>query len=178
MSTVTAEHIKGLTWDFLAVNYDNPRPIPPFHMEMWDLCCSDNPKVAIAAPRLHAKSTSITHTYTLMMLLSRVKRFCLIVSSTESLAIEFLGDIKAELEENEPLRQKFGVKKFLKEKETNVVCLLLLVYPLSFKPVWLARSIAFGFYCFNPCLKPFRTFTASACQLMRHKFCHGMRNSI
>ena len=124
MSTVTAEHIKGLTWDFLAVNYDNPRPIPPFHMEMWDLCCSDNPKVAIAAPRLHAKSTSITHTYTLMMLLSRVKRFCLIVSSTESLAIEFLGDIKAELEENEPLRQKFGVKKFLKEKETNVVCLM------------------------------------------------------
>ena len=124
MSTVTAEHIKGLTWDFLAANYDNPRPIPDFHMEMWDLCCSDHPKVAIAAPRLHAKSTSITHTYTLMMLLSRVKRFCLIVSSTESLAIEFLGDIKAELEENEPLRQKFGIKKFLKEKETNVVCQL------------------------------------------------------
>ncbi len=51
-----------------------------------------------------------------------MKRFCLIVSSTESLAIEFLGDIKAELEENEALRQEFGVKTFLKEKETNVVC--------------------------------------------------------
>jgi len=124
MSTVTAEHIKGLAWDYLAVNYDEPKPIPKFHMEMWDLCCSDNPKVAIAAPRLHAKSTAITHTYTLMMLLSRVKRFCLIVSSTESLAIEFLGDIKAELEENEPLRRQFGIKKFLKEKETNVVCLM------------------------------------------------------
>jgi len=124
MSTVTAEHIKGLAWDYLAVNYDEPKPIPKFHMEMWDVCCSDSPKVAIAAPRLHAKSTAITHTYTLMMLLSRVKRFCLIVSSTESLAIEFLGDIKAELEENEPLRQRFGIKKFLKEKETNVVCLM------------------------------------------------------
>ena len=124
MSTVTAEHIKGLTLNYLAVNYDNPIPIPKFHMEMWDLCCSDNPKVAIAAPRLHAKSTAITHTYTLMMLLSRVKRFCLIISSTEALAIEFLGDIKAELEENEALRQKFRIKKFLKEKVTNVVCQL------------------------------------------------------
>ena len=124
MSTVTAEHIKGLTVNYLAVNYDSPKPIPPFHMEMWKLCCSDNPKVAIAAPRLHAKSTAITHTYTLMMLLSKAKRFCLIVSSTESLAIEFLGDIKAELEENEALRQEFGIKTFLKEKETNVVCLM------------------------------------------------------
>ena len=109
MSTVTAEHIKGLTWNYLAVNYDNPRPIPPFHMEMWDLCCSDNPKVAIAAPRLHAKSTAITHTYTLMMPLSRAKRFCLIVSRTESLSIECLGDIKDELGANEALRQTFGI---------------------------------------------------------------------
>ncbi|MFB3101058.1 MAG: hypothetical protein ACE1ZM_06405, partial [Gammaproteobacteria bacterium] len=124
MSTVTSRHIKGLAVDYLAVNYDNRKPIPKFHMEMWDLCCSDSPKVAIAAPRLHAKSTAITHTYTLMMLLSREKSFCLIVSSTESLAIEFLGDIKAELEENAALRQRFGIKAFLKEKETNVVCLM------------------------------------------------------
>ena len=34
MSTVTAEHIKGLAWDYLAVNYDEPKPIPKFHMEM------------------------------------------------------------------------------------------------------------------------------------------------
>lgn len=43
--------IDGFTRGLLAARYDNPKPIPSFHKEMWKLCCSGSPKVAIAAPR-------------------------------------------------------------------------------------------------------------------------------
>ena len=59
-TTIDAEVIEGFTVSHLAAKYDQPKPIPKFHLEMWDLSCSDEPKVAIAAPRKHAKSTAIT----------------------------------------------------------------------------------------------------------------------
>ena len=121
---IDAECIDGFTVGLLAAKYDNPKPIPPFHKEMWELCCSNNPKVAIAAPRSHAKSTAITHAYILAMMLFEQKQFCLLVSDTEGQAIEFLGDIKAELAENESLRKTFGVKKLLKSTESDCICLL------------------------------------------------------
>jgi hypothetical protein len=62
---INASTVKGLTLGLLAVNYDNPKPVPYFHEEMWELCCSEHKKVAIAAPRGHAKSTAITHAYIL-----------------------------------------------------------------------------------------------------------------
>ena len=119
--TVDAEVIDGLTVTLLAAKYDNPKPNPPFHHEMWELCCSDNPKVAIAAPRGHAKSTAITHAFILTMMLFRVKRFCLLVSDTEGQASEFLGDIKAELTGNDALRKTFKIKKVLKDNDTNII---------------------------------------------------------
>ena len=118
---VDAEVIDGFTKGLLAARYDNPKPIPPFHREMWGLCCSDEPKVAIAAPRGHAKSTAITFAFILAMMLFRVKRFCLLVSDTEGQAAEFLGDIKAELLGNEALRKTFGISKALKDTETNII---------------------------------------------------------
>jgi predicted phage terminase large subunit-like protein len=120
---INAEVVEGFTLGLLAASYDNPKPIPGFHKEMWDLCCSDAKKVAIAAPRGHAKSTAITHAYILSMMLFRIKTFCLLVSDTEGQAIEFLSDIKAELEGNEALRSTFGVSRLLKATETNVVVL-------------------------------------------------------
>ena len=122
-SLINSETVYGFTVGMLAAKYDNPKPIPKFHTEMWELCTSTSPKVALAAPRGHAKSTSITHAYTLCMLLFRVRDFCLLVSDTEGQAVEFLGDIKAELEDNEALRSTFGIKKLLKATETNVVCM-------------------------------------------------------
>ncbi len=119
-----ARTINGFTEGLLATRYDNPKPIPPFHQEMWDLCCSDNPKVVIAAPRGHAKSTAITHAFILSAVLFRQKSFVLLVSDTEGQAVEFLGDIKAELEDNESLKETFGVRKLLKSTDTNVICLL------------------------------------------------------
>lgn len=113
--------IDGFTKGLLAAKYDNPKPIPDFHKEMWELCCSTAPKVAIAAPRGHAKSTAITHAYILAMMLFKVKRFCLLVSDTEGQAAEFLGDIKAELTGNDALKKTFGIQKILKDTETNII---------------------------------------------------------
>jgi hypothetical protein len=67
MAIIDEDHIYGFSAGLLAAKYDNPKPIPPFHDEMWKLCCSDTSKVAIAAPREHAKSTAITHAYLLAM---------------------------------------------------------------------------------------------------------------
>ena len=123
MSTkIDAEVIAGFTVSHLWSDYDNPQLIPPFHLEMWDLCCSDEPKVAIAAPRKHAKSSAITYAYILAMMLLRQKSFCLLVSNTESQASEFLVSIKTQLESNEALQEQYGIKGLLKDTETNIIC--------------------------------------------------------
>ena len=113
--------IAGFTVGLLASKYDNPKPIPDFHHEMWELASSDEPKVAIAAPRAHAKSTSMTHCFGLALALFRIRSFILIVSDSEGQAAEFLGDIKAELESNDVLRETFQIRKIIKSTETNVI---------------------------------------------------------
>ena len=115
MTEINAQDIAGVTVGLLAAKYDDPKPIPWFHMELWELFCSDVPKAAAAAPRGHAKSTAITHAYILAMMLFRVKSFCLLVSDTEGQAVEFLGDIKAELTGNDTLKTTFGIHKILKD---------------------------------------------------------------
>jgi len=120
---IDAEVVEGFTVSHLWANYDSPRGIPPFHLEIWDLCGSDEPKVAIASPRKHGKSTAVTYAYILVMMLTRKKSFCLLVSNTESQASEFLMSIKSELESNEGLQARYGIKGLEKDTETNIVCL-------------------------------------------------------
>jgi predicted phage terminase large subunit-like protein len=117
-----AKVVHGFTVGMLAARYDSPKPVPKFHMEMWEDCCSDEQYVAFAAPRGHAKSTSITHAYGLAALLLQQADFALIVSDTETQAAEFLGDMKAELLDNDALRQTFKVKKMLKDSGTDFIC--------------------------------------------------------
>lgn len=121
MSMVTPKVVDGLTQGFLMARYDSPVKIPDFHWTMWEACCSPNKYVAMAAPRGHAKSSSITHAYTLAMILLKARDFALIVSDTETQAIEFLNDIRIELTENEGLRETFGVRKLVKDTETNII---------------------------------------------------------
>ena len=117
--------LTGFTVSMLAPKYDNPKPIPAFHHEMWELFCDVSEKrAAIAAPRGHAKSTAITLAYILAMMLFRVRDFCLLVSDTEGQAVEFLGDIKAELLGNDRLRETFGVESLVKDTEANIICKL------------------------------------------------------
>ncbi len=123
-----AQIIEGFVGSILAKKFDQPAPIPDCHREWWQLCTSPERFVAIAAPRGHAKSTAITHSYTLACLLFRQRQFALIVSDTETQAVLFLQDIKKELEDNEDLQTLFGIAKdergrvkLAKDSETDII---------------------------------------------------------
>ena len=89
---------------------------------MWEYVCSPHRKVAIAAPRSHAKSTVVTHAYILASVLFREETYVIIVSDTVSQSVQFLGDIKKELADNEDLRNLFGIKEFVKDTEDDLIC--------------------------------------------------------
>jgi hypothetical protein len=118
---LTPEYIQGFTASLLSPRFDVPLPTPEFHLKLWEFCCLDDKFVAIASPRGTAKSTAITHAYGLAEALFRESPYTLIVSDTEGQATEFLGDIKMELEENFRLREEFGVHKFVKESQTDLI---------------------------------------------------------
>jgi predicted phage terminase large subunit-like protein len=100
------------------------------------MCCSSHKFVAIAAPRNHAKSTAITHSYTLACILLRERQFILVVSDTEAQASFFLNDIKKELEENDDIKKVFGVKGLVKDTATD--------FTVEFEDGYKARVIAKG----------------------------------
>ena len=121
MSKLNSDVMEGFVNSVLRKNFDKPAPTPDFHKEIWDLVTSNSKQVAIAAPRYHAKSTAVTHAYTLASVLFRESRYVLIVSDTVTQAVQFLGDIKKELLENDDLRSLFGVKEFPKDTEDDLI---------------------------------------------------------
>ena len=58
---------------------------------------------------------------TLYMFLFRICKYGIIVSDTESQASQFLGDIKAELLENEDIKNTFGVERIIKDAITDII---------------------------------------------------------
>jgi predicted phage terminase large subunit-like protein len=113
--------LEGFTGSCLTHTFDDPQPIPPFHRKLWQMCTSKFKYVAIAAPRGHAKSTAVTLSYVLASVLFRDHQYVIIISDTESQSTEFLNDIKMQLIENEDIKQLFGVSKFIKDSETNMI---------------------------------------------------------
>jgi len=118
---LTADIIYGFTNSLLISRFDNPRPTPDFHLTLWEIMCQDDPKVAVAAPRGHAKSTAVTHSYVLANVCFKFKKHVLIVSDTEGQAVDFLRDIKAEFVENEELIATFNIGNIIKDRENEVV---------------------------------------------------------
>jgi predicted phage terminase large subunit-like protein len=118
---INALVIEGFVKAVLASRYDNPKPIPLFHRELWELCCGPEEKVAIGAPRGHGKSTAITGSYVIAGICFREFRHILILSANEELASGFVRDIANEFNENEVLREQFHFSKWIKESETELV---------------------------------------------------------
>jgi predicted phage terminase large subunit-like protein len=116
-----AEAILGFTVTFLANKYDQPKPVPDFHQEMWGVFSIAHGQAAVAAPRGHAKSTAITFAYALYLLMTRKSKHMLIISSNEGIASDFLKDIATTLKENDQLIAYFGIHAFLKDSETEIV---------------------------------------------------------
>lgn len=120
---LTASVIKGFSQSLLQKDFDGAVQSPECHEEWWELFCSNADKVAVAAPRRHAKTTAVTQTCGLAAVLFRERRYVLIVSDTITQAVQFLGEIKQQLTENERLRELFKVKEFIKETEDDFICM-------------------------------------------------------
>lgn len=118
---LNADAIEGFVKTILYQSFDRPSPIPEFHRELWELCCSDHPLVAIAAPRGHAKSTAISLVFTLASVLFREAKFVVLVSDTETQAQFFLETIKGILETNQDLRNFFGIAAFENWTKTDII---------------------------------------------------------
>lgn len=100
---------------------------PPFHKELndlWKQCVmkgggrdlskllhKKGKRLAIAAPRGHAKSTVMSLQNLLHAALYGYKKYIILISDTESQACSFLDSIKWELEENPLLIEDFGPQK-------------------------------------------------------------------
>lgn len=120
--------LKGFVGSMLAHRFDGAVKSPEFHEEAWDLCCSKDRQVAIAAPRRHAKTTAITFAYGMATLLFRQRKFLIVVSDTITQAEMFVGMIKNELETNQDLIDMFGIKQdnekrtvYIKDTTTDVI---------------------------------------------------------
>jgi len=116
---VDAHLIEGFVEAFLLGDFDQPKPCPEFHRDLWELLTSDASHVAVAAPRGHAKSTAGTLAFTLACLLFGSDDFVLLVSATERLASSHLANIARVLSENDDLRAEFGVE-LIKSNETEL----------------------------------------------------------
>lgn len=119
---LTADLIEGFAGMYLSPMYDNPQPVAPFHRECWESYCDMGIELAArAAPRAHAKSTALTHAFAMAVTCFRVQDYVVIVSATETLAMDHLGDIAAQFRENEYLRGDFGVETLLVDARSEVV---------------------------------------------------------
>jgi len=121
MAELTGDAIFGFTNTILASGLDGYKPTPACHREWWELCCSEDEKVAIAAPRNHAKTSAITTAYLLAMMLYRKQKYAIIISDTEDQASEFLDGVKYHLKENEDLIETFGVRKIIRDGQTDTI---------------------------------------------------------
>lgn len=119
--TLTAALIEGFSNAYLAPGYDEAKPIPQFHREAWKMYASPVLQAGVAAPRGHAKSTSLTHVYVLAAALFKVEDYIILISTNEELAIEHLGDITRELIENEDLINDFGIDCFITNSKTEII---------------------------------------------------------
>lgn len=119
---LTADLIESFAGTFVSPRFDDQRPTPAFHREAWALYASDAAACEVIAPRDHAKSTGLTTVYTLAECLFRTSDYVILVGSTEDGSAEQLGNIVEELTENEDIIREFGVKKFLRTSNTDVIC--------------------------------------------------------
>ncbi len=81
---------------------------PPFHREIYETIESGNPRIAIAAPRGHAKSTVVDLVYLCWAVVHKKAKFVLLISDTYSQAVLFLEAVKAEFENNDELKAFYG----------------------------------------------------------------------
>jgi len=94
--------------------------IPEFHKKIYDLL-PKSPRIVLASPRGHGKSTLTSVFYPLWLSLFQRRQDITIISASESLAIEWLRKIKRELETNQEILGYFGDLKSDKWTENHII---------------------------------------------------------
>jgi len=94
--------------------------VPDFHLETYSLI-PHKERIALAAPRGHAKSTIVSVFYPLWLALFGRRKDITIISASETLATEWLRKIKQELENNQLLLGLFGDLKSDKWTESHII---------------------------------------------------------
>jgi predicted phage terminase large subunit-like protein len=105
---LSAEQVSAFTEAFLLPRFDESMPIAPHHLQMWDLVCRPEPRVAFAVPRKHAKTTCLPKARGLAAALYKQHPFQLKVGSTHDLALEIVAWCKEEMLSNEAIRNLWG----------------------------------------------------------------------
>jgi len=141
MIPLDALAIEGFSERFLVDHYDERVATPNIHREWWKAVTSRHPRVAIAAPRGHAKSTALNHCYGLAASLFEVHPFQLKVCKTWQLAVEKLDAARTELTENQALIKTFGVRKIIRDQRDDLI--VETVSPETHKP-YRFRMVAIG----------------------------------
>lgn len=101
--------ILAFSYYYVHSQFDDPKPHPQLHLELWDLFCSPHKRVAIAAPRGHAKTSAGTFVYALAALCFREVDFVVIVTTSEDASKLFLAELNKQFAYNEKLRKDFKV---------------------------------------------------------------------
>lgn len=100
------EHADALAFARDYLPHHVPSASPAFHRELITLA-AQHERLALAAPRSHAKSTVMSLIYPLYMTAMKRRRFVVIVSDTATQAEDHLGNIYQELLENDRLIQDY-----------------------------------------------------------------------
>lgn len=138
---VTAERIEIFFNAYLKRDIAGPTETPPFHREAWALVASNSPRVALAAPRGHAKSTAITLTYSLVSALFRRDPYVVVVSNTYDIATAFIQTVRTILTTNEDLMRDFGVDHLEKDTENDIICVMRDGYKFRFKALGFGQVV-------------------------------------
>ena len=126
INTLDAELLEAFAGFFLSYRYDNARPSPQFHREVWADYTSEKRRVAVAAPRDHAKSTAFTHDFILATVLFHIESYVLLLGASEEMSQEHLQNISTELHDNElfETNPQFKVKKWIVDQKTEIQCIM------------------------------------------------------
>ena len=81
---------------------------PDFHKQILREISGENSRVAICAPRGHAKSTIVNFTYALWATVQEKVRFGLIISDTVTQSVEFVNALRDEIDSNIRLKWLYG----------------------------------------------------------------------
>lgn len=95
---------------------------PQFHREICDIMndvsnVNVNAKIAVAAPRSHAKSTYLSKAFPLHEIVFRKRKYVIIISETPAVSSGNLDWISLQLKYNEKLRRDFGALLSVKQQE-------------------------------------------------------------